>query len=76
MSEVTQDSVSRSPGPRNRKEVRLYLYVSTEVNERLEAIADKLGLNKATAGALLVALGASAMEHTFDQLSSVPVPGR
>lgn len=50
------------PYPRNPKVARFTLSVDVNINRRLEAVADKLGQNKATIAGVLMALGLNVVE--------------
>ena len=52
-------------GARNPKEVRLSVYLTSDMNTRLEAVADRAGLNKGVMLAFCIAVGVSGLEPIF-----------
>lgn len=63
-----------TPGARNKKVARVAARLSPEIERRVEAVADKLGMNKGTTVAMLAAMGLAVFEQGLG--ITPPVTGR
>lgn len=59
------DEKSTHPGARNPKTAKFTVNLASDINDRLEALADHAGANKGTMAAMCLSAGINILERAF-----------